>query len=195
MTSSAPIARHDLGLLRAGDDADRDGAAVERHLGGVGAQPAGGAPDQHDVALLHVRAVVGDQLPVGGGVDQPGRGGLLPGQVAGLGHQLVGLDQGQLGQAAEVGLEAPDPLLRVHHRVVVPGRVLQLHRQAVRHHLVAGLPPVHPRRRPAARRRPGPSRPRGRAGRAAWSAPTAGRSAPGTRRSSTGSKIDVQTVL
>ena len=86
-----------------------------------------------------------DQLPVGGGVDQPGGGGLLPGEVAGLGHQLVALDQGELGQAAEVGLEAPDALLGVHHRVVVPGRVLQLHRQAVRDHLVAGLPLVHPR--------------------------------------------------
>src|SRR3954469_2525114 len=29
---------HDVGLLRAGDHADRDRAAVERHLGGVGAQ-------------------------------------------------------------------------------------------------------------------------------------------------------------
>ena len=37
-----------------------------------------------------------------------------------LGHQLVGLDDGQLGQAAEVGLEAPDALLRVEHGVVVP---------------------------------------------------------------------------
>ena len=64
-------------------------------------------------------------------------------RCARLGHQLVGLDQGQLGEPAEVGLEAPDPLLRVEHRVVVAGGVLQLDRQAVRDHLVAGLPPGH----------------------------------------------------
>ena len=86
---------------------------------------------------------MGDQLPVGGGVHQARGGGLLPGQVLGLGHQLVGLDQRELGQPAEVGLEAPDPLLRVHHRVVVPGGVLQLHGQAVRDDLVAGLPLGH----------------------------------------------------
>ena len=60
----------------------------------------------------------------------------------GLGHQLVGLDQGDLGQAAEVGLEAPDPLLGVEHRVVVPVGGLQLHGQAVRDDLVAGAPGV-----------------------------------------------------
>ena len=43
-------------------------------------------------------------------------------------------------------------------------------REAVRDHLVAGLPLRTPRARPAARRRRRPSRPRGTAGRAAWSA-------------------------
>ena len=75
----------------------------------------------------------------------PGRGGLLPGQVRGLRHQLVGLDQRDVGEAAEVGLEAPDPLLRVEHRVVVAVGALQLDREAVRDHLVAGLPGVHAR--------------------------------------------------
>ena len=133
---------HDLGLLGRGDDADGGGAAVERELRGVRAQAAGGAPDQHGVALLHAGAVARDELAVGGGVDQPGAGGLLPGEVRGHRHELVRLDQRQLGQAAEVRLEAPDALLGVHHRVGVPVRALQLDREAVRDDPVAGLPGV-----------------------------------------------------
>ncbi len=133
----------DLGLLLRGDDADRGGAAVEGELGGVGAEAAGGAPDQHDVALLHVGAVLAHQLAVGGGVDQAGDAASSQVRWSGFGPiRLVGLDQGQLGEAAEVGLEAPDALLRVHHRVRVPVRALQLDREAVRDDLVAGLPGV-----------------------------------------------------
>jgi hypothetical protein len=109
-------------------------------LCGVGAETSGGAPHEDHVPLLHAGAVAADQLPVGGAVHQPGSRRLLPGEVRRLGHQLVGLDQGQLGQAAEVGLEAPDPLLRVEHRVVVALVVLELDRQAVRDDRVAGLP-------------------------------------------------------
>ncbi len=47
----------DLGLVSGGDDTDRDRAAVECHLRGIGAETAAGTPDQHHVALLHVRAV------------------------------------------------------------------------------------------------------------------------------------------
>ena len=132
----------DLRLLLAGDDADRVGAAGQRELRGVRAESAAGAPDQHVVALLHAGAVARDELAVGGGVDQARGGGLLPAEVLRLGHQLVGLDQRDLGEAAEVGLEAPDPLLGVEHRVVVAVGGLQLDRQAVRDDLVAGLPGV-----------------------------------------------------
>ena len=121
------------------------GAAGQRELGGVRAESAARAPDQHVVALLHAGAVAGDELAVGGGVDQARGGGLLPAQVVGLGHQLVGLDQRDLGQAAEVGLEAPDALLGVEHRVVVAVGGLQLDGQAVRDDLVAGLPGVDAR--------------------------------------------------
>ena len=76
-------------------------------------------------------------------VDQAGGGGLLPGEVVRLGHQLVGLDQRDVGEPAEVGLEAPDALLGVHHRVVVAVGALQLDRQAVGDDLVAGVPRVH----------------------------------------------------
>ncbi len=49
---------------------------------GEAAQAAGGAPDQDVVALLHVAAVLGDELAVRRAV-APGRGGgLLPGAGA-----------------------------------------------------------------------------------------------------------------
>ena len=73
----------------------------------------------------------------------PGEAASSQVRCSGLGHQLVGLHQGEVGEAAEVGLEAPDPLLGVHHRVVVAVGALQLDREAVRDHLVAGLPGVH----------------------------------------------------
>ncbi len=135
----------DVRLLLAGDHADRVGPARERELRGVRAESAARAPDQDVVALLHAGAVAGDQLPVGGGVDQAGGGGLLPAEVVRLGHQLVGLDQRDLGEAAEVGLEAPDALLGVEHRVVVAVGGLQLDRQTVRDDLVTGLPGVDAR--------------------------------------------------
>ncbi len=73
---------------------------------------------------------------------RPGARGLFPRQVVRLRHELVGLDDGQLGQSAEVGLEAPDALLGVHHRVVVSIGRLELDRQAVGDDLTAGLPLV-----------------------------------------------------
>ena len=131
-------------LALAGHDADRNRPARQRVLGGVSAQATAGSPDQDVVALLHRRAVVRDQLPEGGRVHQARRRGLLPGEVLGLGHQLVGLDQRQLGQPAEVGLVAPDALLRVEHGVVVPVGAFQLHRQAVGDDLLTRLPDRHP---------------------------------------------------
>src|SRR5699024_991647 len=135
-----PHGAADLSLLRGGDDADRLGAGGERHLDGIGAETTGGTPDEDAVAELERGAVLRDQLAVGGGVHQTGGGGLLPGEVVGLGHELVRLDDRQLGEAAEVRLEAPDALLRVHHRVVVAVRVLELDGEAVRDDLLPGLP-------------------------------------------------------
>ncbi len=134
---------HDLGFAWRGHDTHRDGATVQCQLGRVGAEPAARAPDEYHVALFHVGAVVGYQLAVGGGVHQPGGGGLLPAQVRGFGHELVGLDQGQLGESAEVRLKAPDALLGVEHGVVVAVRAFQLDRQAVGDHLITGGPHVY----------------------------------------------------
>lgn len=73
---------------------------------------------------------------------RPGRG-LFPGEVSGLGHELVGLDECDLRQAAEVGLEAPDALFGVEHRVVVSVGAFEFDGEAVGDDLVAGVPGVH----------------------------------------------------
>ena len=80
--------------LGARHDADGGAAAVEHELDGVGADAAGGAPDEHAVALLHLRGVAADEHAVAGGGAQPVDGALLPGEVVGLRHELVGLDDG-----------------------------------------------------------------------------------------------------
>ena len=115
-------------LVVARHDAHGDRAAVDGVLRGVGAQAAGRAPDQDDVALLHASAVARDKLAVSGRIDQAGRCRFLPGQMRGLGQQLVGLDQGDLCEAAEVGLEPPDALLGIEHRVVVAERAFEIDR-------------------------------------------------------------------
>lgn len=114
----------------------------EGELRGVRPESTARAPDQDVVALLHGGAVAGDELPVRGRVHEPRGGGLLPAEVVRLRHQLVGLDECDLCQAAEVGLEAPDALLGVEHGVVVAVARLHLDRQAVRDDLVTGLPGV-----------------------------------------------------
>ena len=56
------------------------------------------------------------------------------------GFELVGLDHREVGQAAEVRLEAPDPLVGGQHRVVVGRRVLVVDVVAVDRDPVARLP-------------------------------------------------------
>ena len=131
-----------LALLVAGDHADRVGAADRAQLGGEHAEAAGGAPDQDPVAGLEPAAV--DQHPVGGEVGQAVGGGLLPGQVGGLGQQLLGLDLAELGKRAPARLVTPDLLAGRGQRIkAVDLGILVGGLVAVDHHLVAGLPPGH----------------------------------------------------
>ncbi len=165
MTASTPELVEELHLLGRGDHADRDAAAVQHVLHGVAAEAAARPPHEHPVALGHRGAVVRDQHPVGGGVAQGVDRRLLPAEVGRLGHELVGLHHRHVGQAAEVRLEAPDPLVGGQHGVVVGGGVLVVDVVAVDGDLVAGLPVAHQPSRCAApppRRR---SRPRGSRGR------------------------------
>ena len=135
-----PEVVQELDLVRGRHHADRGAASVEHVLHGVGAEAPRGAPHQHPVTLLHVGAVLRHQHPVGGRVAQGVDRRLLPGQVGGLGHQLVGLHHRQVGQAAEVGLEPPDALVVGEHRVVVGARALVVDVVAVDGDLVARLP-------------------------------------------------------
>src|SRR5262249_2995111 len=109
----------ELHALRARHHAHGGAAAVEDELDAVGADAAGGTPDEDAVALLHLRGVAPDEHAVAGGGAQPVDGALLPGEVVRLGHELVGLDDAEVGQAAVVRLEAPDALVGGEHRVVV----------------------------------------------------------------------------
>src|SRR3954466_15623919 len=54
----------DVCLLFRGHDTHGDRAAVQRELSGVGAEAARRTPDEYDVALLHLCAVLRDELPV-----------------------------------------------------------------------------------------------------------------------------------
>ena len=130
---------HELALLGARDDAHGVGARHRAELGGEHAEPAGGAPDQHAVAGLEV--ALREQHAVRGEVDEPVRGGLVPGERLRLRQELLRLDLRELGERAPGGLVAPDHLARrrervepVHLGVLVGGDV------AVDHDLVAGLP-------------------------------------------------------
>ncbi|CAM5316091.1 hypothetical protein SHIRM173S_07534 [Streptomyces hirsutus] len=60
----AALAAQELGLGLRADDADGDAAAVADHLHRVGAESAGGAPDQDHVTLLHPGAVAADEHAV-----------------------------------------------------------------------------------------------------------------------------------
>ena len=57
---------------------------------------------------------------------RPGEAASSQVRCVGLVEQLVRLDERQLGEAAEVRLEAPDALLGVEHRVVVAEWALEL---------------------------------------------------------------------
>ena len=112
----------EIGLLGTRDDAHRDRTAIDGVLGRIGAEAAGGSPDEDNVALLHAGPVARDELAVCGRVDESGGGGFLPGEVRRLRHELVALHDGELGQTAEVRFKPPDALLGVEHRVVVSER-------------------------------------------------------------------------
>ena len=132
-----------LGALLRRHDTDRSAAAVEHVLRRVRTDATGRAPDEHRLTLRHLRTVLADDHAVARGVAQRVARGLFPREVRGLRHELVRLHDRDLGEPAEVRLEAPDALVRGHHRVVVRGRVLVVDVQTVRGDDVARLPVPH----------------------------------------------------
>jgi hypothetical protein len=109
----------DLRLVRRTDDADWDATTIQDVLRGVCANAACCSPDQNHISLLHVCAIRRHEHSIAGGVTQRIHCSLLPRQVLGLRHQLVGLDDREVGEPAEVRLVSPDALVAAEHRVVV----------------------------------------------------------------------------
>ena len=177
------------------DHADRRTSTVEDVLHGVAADPTRGAPHEDGVALLHPGPVLADEHAIARRVAQGVDRRLLPRQVRRLGHQLVGLDDREVGEPAEVRLESPDPLVGRQHRVVVAGRVLVVDEVAVDRHSVAWPPVAH--------RRADPQHDTSGVGSDDVDSPAHGEPPtrfPWPRRSrnpnvGSGSKIDVHTVL
>ena len=132
-------------LLGRGDHPERRSAPVEDVLHGKAPQAAARPPDEDLVALGHLRPVVRDEHPVGGRIAQGVDRRLFPAQVGRFGHQLVGFDHRDIGQAAEVRLEAPDALVGGQHGVVMGRGVLIVDVVAVDRDLVADLPVAHGR--------------------------------------------------
>ena len=132
-------AAHSSPFSARGDDADARRRRRARRAGGEHAEAAGGAPDQHAVALLQPAWSI--EHPVGGEEGQPVGGRLLPGQRRRLGQQLLGLDLAELRERAPGRLVAPDLLRRRGQRVeAVDLDVLVGGLVAVDDDLVAGLP-------------------------------------------------------
>ena len=121
MISSAPIVAADLAFSGAGDDAHRRRRRRRAPSASRSdAQPAGRAPDQHDVAVLHPGAVAA-RPAAGRRWSSPARGRRPPPRSGAPAWASAGSPSTSASsrQPAEVGLEAPDPLLGVEHRVVV----------------------------------------------------------------------------
>ena len=147
ITCSQPSSRNGR-LRRARDDADGHAAGVEDVLHGEGPESPRRAPDENLVALGDGCAVVRDQHAIRRRVAQRVDRRLLPGEVGGLGHQLVGLHDRDVREPAEVRLESPDSLIARQHRVVVAARILVVDVVAVDRDLVADLPVAHRRADP-----------------------------------------------
>ena len=135
---------HELALVGGGDHADGVGARQRAELGGEDPQAPGGAPDQDPVAGLEPGPV--EQHPVGGEVREPVGGRLLPGEMRGLGQELLGLHLRELREGPPARLVAPDPLRRRRQRIepvdlgILVGRLVAVH-----DHLVPRRPAGDPR--------------------------------------------------
>jgi hypothetical protein len=87
---------------------------------------------------------VAEQHAIGGGEGQDVAAALLPAEVARPGHDLLGLDPGELGEGTVRGLVAPDALGRREHGVAaVALLVVAVVLIAVDHDLVADVPAGH----------------------------------------------------
>mmetsp|Transcript_1160 Transcript_1160/g.2318 ORF Transcript_1160/g.2318 Transcript_1160/m.2318 type:complete len:399 (-) Transcript_1160:15-1211(-) len=128
-------------LVLVRDHTDRIGTGRVDQLDRIGAEAAGGTPDQHVLTGLEVMGFMAEQHPVSGRKRQRITGALFPGEVFGARHQLLRLHIGELRKRAVRRLVAPDPLRGGEHRVAaVAFLIIAVVLVAVDHHLVANLP-------------------------------------------------------
>ena len=107
--SSAPAVARDRRLLLGADDGDGAGAVPLGDLDRRGADAAGGAVDEHGLALAQVAAL--GQGEVRGQVVHRQRGALVEGQPVGQRERRVGGAGDQVGRVAVAG-DAGHPLAR-----------------------------------------------------------------------------------
>ena len=136
---TAHLAQNSL-LVRRAHHANGDATAVQHVLHGVCADSAGCTPNEHHITLLHACTVLRHQHAITRAVAQCVHRGFFPRQVRWLGHQLIRLHHGEIGQATEVGFVTPDALVGAQHRVVVCAWVLIVDVIAMDGHSVPGLP-------------------------------------------------------
>ena len=137
--------QHEIGLLILTDDTDGIGAGGGDQLDGHGSEAPGGSPHQHVVTGSEDMRPVAEQHAVGRRQGQGIAGRLLPGEMARTGHELLGLDSGELGEAAIAGLVAPDALTGGIHRIAaIAFLIVAIVLVAVYDDLVTDLPALHP---------------------------------------------------
>ena len=142
--NSAPELARQVELLVAGGDRDRPRVEQFGDLDRHHAQSAARAPDQHEVAGLHVRPR--HQHPPHRDQHQRHRGRLLPGEVFGFGDHVDRRHLAILAMRAveRAGLKAPD-LEVMAEELFAAGAVVAMAAgdAAVDHHLVAERDVVH----------------------------------------------------
>src|SRR5277367_2923459 len=135
----------EIDLAIVADDAHWDSAFGLDDLNRHAAEAARRAPNQHDVAAADDMWRPAHQHPVRGRADQRGACGFFPGEMGRLGHALMRLHAGELGEAAPVGFVTPDFEGRVVHRIVAvaDGGRVAIPYAAVNDDAVADLDVVH----------------------------------------------------
>ena len=102
-------------------------------------------PDQHNITLLHVGAVLRHQHAIARRVAQRIDSRFLPREVCWFWHQLVCFNHRQVCEAAEVCFVTPNALVVAKHRVVVRSWVLIVDVIAMHRDFVARFPVAHSR--------------------------------------------------
>ncbi|CAB4967143.1 unannotated protein [freshwater metagenome] len=112
------LAQHLCFFWRA-HNSNRNSATVEYILQCIRANAARCTPDQHNVTLLHVGAVLRHEHAIARRVAQRIHRSFFPREVCWLWHQLVGLYNRQVCETTKVCFITPNALVASKHRVIM----------------------------------------------------------------------------